>query len=203
MSVHAITDIERLYNDSNNMYNVTVKKIEKNLRDLEEGIRILKHWTGGDGNIQINRLVNAHNDLTKLRNVLTKMSDASSRVAVKYRDNHIAGGGAGKKLSPIATRIISEQLQKVALTDEDAVQFSDEEAKQARDIIEKVRQNLEKSIPEINDACDRVLKNWTSGPGRDEANKSSKEYIKIMSDYSSVFNEVINKLDQQTARYKE
>jgi len=85
---HKVNNVQQLYIDSEKLYNDCVLKTADTLiDDLSQGINILKGcWEGADAGIQIQNVIEVHNSLVFIRNILAKLARDASSIASRYRE---------------------------------------------------------------------------------------------------------------------
>ena len=201
---HKVEDVEKLYNDSTDLYNDVVVKgdasAETMLYDLEAAIKNLKeNWKGIDAGGKIQEVIEVYNALVTVRNDLANLASDSSGVASYYRDIQIANDAPVEKLDVLAVTD-KAPIEKYSDTD-DRIDITDA-ADSGREHIDNVVSVVDAFIGNVQEEYQNIMNNWTIGTGRDRASKSFENFLENAESYKTTLRGVSDSITQALKNYK-
>ena len=201
---HKVEDVQKLYNDSTDLYNNVVVKNESSaenmLSDLDAAIKNLKeNWKGIDAGGKIQEVINVHNALVGVRNDLAHLASDSSGVASYYRDIQIANDAHLERLEVLS---VSDKTNLDSYTDtEDKIDIN-EAAETGRDLIDNVRSVFDSFVGKVQEEYQEIMNNWTVGTGRDRATDSFENFLENAEAYKTTLRNVSDSITTALKNYK-
>lgn len=199
--VHEVNDVELLYQQSKNLYDVIVREQADNIiNKLKNAKEILQeNWKGIDAGIQINDIVNVHNKLVEIRNTLANLAKDSSIVASNYREIQKIANVGLESLAAIQINDLSTLPEYVDNRDTIDIET---------DVL-KGKQELDVAISNYDDFKNNVIKryneimdNWQAGTGRDNANMAFHDFIDSAKEYKDTLANVSTSIANAIKNYQ-
>lgn len=197
---HKVTSVSELYNASQELYNNVVRTDGDNtIQDLANAIETLKEtWKGADAGVQIQNVIDVHNAMVNIRNLLSELSRESSTIASNYREIQRANKANLDSLAPITVDSKSTLPQ---YTDNGDLIDIQEHAIEGKNLIDKAEGELENFITNATNSHNRIMGIWTAGIGRNEADEAFRAFIEKSGEYQEILANVSLSIDQALRNY--
>lgn len=171
---HRLRNVEQLDTDSRYLYTNVVmggkSSADTMIANLAVAIEVLKtNWKGADAGVNIQNIVEVHNELVKVRNALAKLAKDSSTVAANYRDIQIRNGAPLPDLVPVMT---TDKVFLPNYTDNADTIDINPAADGGRILIVNTKEAIDDFISEARRTKDEILGNWLVGTGRSDADEA-------------------------------
>lgn len=171
---HRLRNVEQLDADSRYLYTNVVmggkSSADTMIANLAVAIEVLKtNWKGADAGVNIQNIVEVHNELVKVRNALAKLAKDSSTVAANYRDIQIRNGAPLPDLVPVMT---TDKVFLPNYTDNADTIDINPAADGGRILIVNTKDAIDDFISEARRTKDEILGNWLVGTGRGDADEA-------------------------------
>lgn len=201
---HKVQNVTSLYEDASKLYkevcsgggNTSADGIINNLRS---GIDTLKNcWEGKDAGKQIQNIVEVHNAMVAIRNVLAKLSADASGVASNYREIQNANGAGLESLPPLtADEIVTIPSYS---DDRDTINITSE-ANNGKTMIDNANQSIDGFISNVQNVYDSIMGNWQTGTGREQAQSAFEEFLSNSQSYKGKLSEASESISTAIANY--
>ena len=201
---HKVNSVQNLYEDAVGLFNNVVTggssaSADTIISNIKAGIDNLKGcWEGKDAGVQIQNLVIVHNGMVEIRNVLGSLAVDSSKIASNYRNIQNANGAGLEDLGVLSceerakTEDYSDDRDTVSIT---------EEANQGKAKIDSANDAMDEFIGNVKSYYGRIMDNWTSGTGRDNAKEAFEKFLSNSAQYKETLNAVSNSIAQAIKNY--
>ena len=189
---HKVNDVQQLYTDARNLYNVVVKdQADSIIADLGSAIAILKNsWKGVDAGVQINSVIDA----------LAGLAKDSSAVAVNYRDIQRLNSASIDALAPIeidASIPPMEAYQDVR----DTIDISTE-AVSGKSKLDSTNDSYDAFRTAVDRYYNAIMENWQAGPGRNNAEGAFAEFMSNANKYKQILEDVSKSITTALSNYQ-
>jgi len=186
---HKVNNVQQLYIDSEKLYNDCVLKTADTLiDDLSQGINILKGcWEGADAGIQIQNVIEVHNSLVFIRNILAKLARDASSIASRYREIQNANRANLENLPVIS--INEKQIMSEYSDTRDTINIT-EEANNGKNKIDTANNNIDGFISEVKRYYNNIIDNWQMGQGREKAVEAFEDFLAKSNNYKNTLSDV-------------
>lgn len=200
---HEVKLVGELHESARSLYdNVVVKgdaSAETMLEDLNSAVNNLKeNWKGADAGLNIQRVIEIHNILVKVRNDLASLACDASKIAANYREIQITNGVDFPELE-ILTSTDKSPLEEYINTDDTI--YIQPEADQGRVNIESVVNSIDTFIANVQQKYDEIMSNWTKGTGREVADESFHSFLENTQKYKNELNNVAESIANALKNY--
>lgn len=171
---HKLINVETLHVDATSLYTSVVMGGENSadtmIANLAVAVEILKtNWKGADAGVNIQNVIEVHNELVKVRNALAKLAKDSSTVAANYRDIQIRNGAPLGDLVPVMTT--DKSVLPNHTDDADTIDINPG-ADGGRVLIVRTKDAIDGFISAARSSKDAILDNWLVGTGRNDADEA-------------------------------
>ena len=199
MNDQKVREVQRLYDDSADLYNdVVCNKADGIIDDLDKAINILSNsWKGADAGVQINNVVGVFNSMLTVRNALANLAKSATGVAADYREIQLANRAEHLEALEPVTISDSKPAKEEYVDSADTIDINNDSL-QGKDLLDRVNDLYDDFKASVESHYNDIMANWTAGDGRDVADSafndfmvSSKKYKEILSDVSSSIAEAI------------
>ena len=199
---HKVNDVQQLYTDARNLYNVVVKdQADSIIADLGSAIAILKNsWKGVDAGVQINSVIDVYNGMANVRNALAGLAKDSSAVAVNYRDIQRLNSASIDALAPIeidASIPPMEAYQDVR----DTIDISTE-AVSGKSKLDSTNDSYDAFRTAVDRYYNAIMENWQAGPGRNNAEGAFAEFMSNANKYKQILEDVSKSITTALSNYQ-
>lgn len=200
---HKLNNVQALYDSSYELYNTVVKagdaSADSIIFNLYEAIENLKNcWKGIDAGKNIQRVIEVHNEMVKVRNALATLAQDSSGVAVTYRDIQNSNN-AGLEYLTVITTDQKQELEAYSDT-ADTIDIVPE-AERGKTLIDTANTDLSTFISNVNTKYTDIMDNWTAGTGRENADSAYREFISNVRRYQNNLTEVSESITSALKNY--
>lgn len=190
---HKVLNVDTLHTDATYLYTSVVMGGETSadtmITNLASAIQNLQvNWKGADAGVNIQSIIEVHNELVTVRNALANLAKDSSVVAVNYRNIQIENNAPFGALDPV---IITEKSALEGYTDTADTIDINPEAENGRVLVVRAKDAIDSFISEARKSKTNILDNWLVGTGRNNADdaftsfennaKSNKEKLEEVS----------------------
>jgi len=199
---HRVVSVQELYDDACALYNdVVCGKADTVIDNLSRAIEILKNsWEGMDAGVQINNVVDVHNAMTKIRNVLATLAKDSSIVAAKYREIQNANRAGYEDLA--ALTIGAEKVAIEPYSDpRDTINITSE-ALNGKALLDSVNGMYDDFKAEASRYHDSIMGNWQAGTGRNNAEAAFDEFMQSADKYKGILMDVSDSIADAIKNYQ-
>ena len=171
---HKVRNVDQLDVDSRHLYTNVVmggkSSADTMIANLAVAIQVLKtNWKGADAGVNIQNIIEVHNELVTVRNALAKLAKDSSAVAANYRNIQIRNGAPLPDLVPV---MITDKVFLPNHTDTADTIDINPAADGGRVLIVNTKNAIDDFISEARRIKDDILDNWLVGTGRSDADEA-------------------------------
>lgn len=197
---HKVNNVQQLYDDAMGLYNkVVLQSADNIIGDLNQAINILKSsWEGKDAGIQINNVVEVHNAMVFIRNVLAELAKDSSAIAVNYRQIQNANRANLDSLAPLTTNI--KNGIEPYVDNRDTINIT-AEAMNGKNRLDAANNAIDGFISEVRRYYDVIMENWQMGPGRDKTEQAFGDFMSKSNNYKKILEEVSQSITNALKNY--
>ena len=180
--IHKVNDVELLYQQSKDLYERIIREeADEIISNLKASTEVLKNnWKGIDAGVQINNIVNVHNELVRIRNYLAKLAGDSSLVAVNYREIQRINRGSLEALSKINTNELV--LMNEYVDNRDTIDI-EPDAINGKKLLDIATADYDEFKKNVSVRYNELMDNWQSGPGRDNATEAFNRFMTYADKY--------------------
>lgn len=201
---HKVLNVTQLYDDASTLFKEHCtgggdSSADGIINNLSAGIENLKScWEGKDAGKQIQNVVEVHNAMVGIRNVLAKLSADACDVAITYREIQNANGAGLESLQPItANEIVTIPDYS---DDRDTINITPD-ANTGKAKIDVANQSIERFISNFRNCYDNIMENWQVGTGRDQAQAAFEDFMSNAQTYKAKLSEVSESISTALANY--
>ena len=202
---HKVQNVTQLYEDASNLIKKVCQGGEANSADgiinnLSESIENLKNsWEGRDAGKQIQNIVEVHNAMVNIRNVLAKLAADASGVGSNYREIQNANGAGLESLPPISA---DEKGPVPEYSDDrDTIGITDA-ANIGKQKIDTSVENFEAFVSSVQNSYDQIMSNWQTGTGREQAQAAFDDFMSNAAAYKAKLAEASQSISTAITNYK-
>lgn len=199
---HKIVSMQQFHDDAYSLLTKVVKvDADNTLKEMADGSENLKNtWKGKDAGVQIMNVITVYNEMSVIRNSLSRIASTCLSIAAKYRSVQIANGANLESFT-------ESKLEEIARLPE----YSDNsdtinivpDAEVGRKHLENAVNNMETLLGLVKEYKDRILNNWQQGgKDRDEAVQVFDEFIGSANRYMQTLTDVANSVKQALVNYQ-
>ncbi len=203
---HKVNSVADLYTSSVDLYNkvvvgtndISAASIERNLR---EGIEALKNsWQGMDAGTQINNVVTVYNAIAMVKNVLAGLTVQTSKIASDYRSIQRANGANNLEELMVLRDEAPDAMMAEYSDRRDTVNIT-QDAVNGKNKIDAANAAMDGFLTEVKKYYNDIMRNWTMGSRREEAQQAFEEFIDKAPIYKNLLAEVSQSITTALQNY--